>query len=168
MAEEVGRIGLLSVSASYAGVYPWFYALDLWEMDCWGRSATPILSSQHFSHYVLLIRWVGGTRAWTGDLSVRSPELYRLSYTRAKWPDAWVGLTLLYVADYNKISNNKQKTFGSVVFGTVDLRLWTKGITSVLAFWGFLFDLNQRVRYSQGEILGRIAWRGSDAGTCRI
>ena len=77
-------IGLLSVSASYAGVYPWFYALDLWEMDCWGRSATPILSSQHFSHYVLLIRWVGGTRAWTGDLSVRSPELYRLSYTRAQ------------------------------------------------------------------------------------
>ena len=22
------------VSASYAGVYPWYYALDLWEMDC--------------------------------------------------------------------------------------------------------------------------------------
>ena len=79
----MGRIGLLSVSASYAGVYPWFYALDLWEMDCWGRSATPILSSQHFSHYVLLIRWVGGTRAWTRDLLIRSPELYRLSYTRA-------------------------------------------------------------------------------------
>ena len=34
LLKEVGRIGLLSVSASYAGVYPWFYALDLWEMDC--------------------------------------------------------------------------------------------------------------------------------------
>ena len=68
---------------AYAGVYPWYNALDLWEMDCWGRSATPILRSRHFSHYVLLIRWVGGTRAWTRDLLIRSPELYRLSYARA-------------------------------------------------------------------------------------
>ena len=59
---------------AYAGVYPWYYALDIWEMDCRGRSTTPILSSQHFSHNMLLIRWVGGTRAWTRNLSVRNPN----------------------------------------------------------------------------------------------
>ena len=60
-----------------------YYALDNWEMDCWGQSATPILNSQYLSHNVLLICWVGRTWAWTRDLLLRRPELYRLSYTRA-------------------------------------------------------------------------------------
>ena len=34
----------------YARVYPWYYALDLWEMECWRRSAGPIFSSQHSPH----------------------------------------------------------------------------------------------------------------------
>ena len=37
-------------------------------MDCWGRSTTPTLSSQHFSHDLLLTGLVGGTRARTRDL----------------------------------------------------------------------------------------------------
>ena len=60
-----------------------YYALDNWEMDCWGQSATPILNSQYLSHNVLLICCVGRTWAWTRDLLLRRPELYRLSYTRA-------------------------------------------------------------------------------------